>query len=189
MYISFNKKKDYELSGKYLVESNKLRDEVLKYEISKDEYFVNKIIEEFDAKKINIKSLETNNEITPIFIVGMPRSGTTLTEQILASHSKVHGGGELDYVRNSLEIDGVYDLSNQQADQVIKKLISLDDEQWRKIGNKYLDNLKRINPNNKHYITDKMPHNFMMCGIIHKMLPHAKIIDCYRDTLYNCFSL
>ena len=86
----------------------------------------------------------------------MPRSGTTLTEQILASHSKVHGGGELDYVRNSLEIDGVYDLSNQQADQVIKKLISLDDEQWRKIGNKYLDNLKRINPDNKHYITDKL---------------------------------
>ena len=189
LYISFNKKKDYELAGKYLVESNKLRDEVLEYEISKDEYFVNKIIEEFDAKKINIKSLETNNEITPIFIVGMPRSGTTLTEQILASHSKVHGGGELDYVRNSLEIDGVYDLSKQQADQVIKKLISLDDEQWRKIGNKYLDNLKRINPNNKHYITDKMPHNFMMCGIIHKMLPHAKIIYCYRDPMDNCFSL
>ena len=63
----------------------------------------------------------------------MPRSGTTLTEQILASHSKVHGGGELDYVRNSLEIDGVYDLSKQQADQIIKKLLSLDDEKWRMI--------------------------------------------------------
>ena len=189
LYISFNKKKNYELAGRYLVESNKLRDEVLKYEISKDEYFVNKIIENFDAKKIIINSLETNDEFTPIFIVGMPRSGTTLTEQILASHSKVHGGGELDYVRNSLEIDGVYDLSKQQADQVIKKLINLDDEQWRKIGKKYLDNLKRINPNNKHYITDKMPHNFMMCGIIHKMLPHAKIIYCYRDPMDNCFSL
>ena len=189
LYISFNKKKNYELAGRYLVESNKLRDEVLKYEISKDEYFVNKIIENFDAKKIIINSLEKNNEFTPIFIVGMPRSGTTLTEQILASHSKVHGGGELDYVRNSLEIDGVYDLSKQQADQVIKKLINLDDEKWRKIGKKYLDNLKRINPNNKHYITDKMPHNFMMCGIIHKMLPHAKIIYCYRDPMDNCFSL
>ena len=119
----------------------------------------------------------------------MPRSGTTLTEQILASHSKVHGGGELDYVRNSLEIDGVYDLSKQQADQIIKKLINLDDEEWKKIGNKYLDNLKRINPDNKNYITDKMPHNFMMCGIIHKMLPHAKIIYCYRDPMDNCFSL
>jgi Sulfotransferase domain. len=52
-----------------------------------------------------------------------------------------------------------------------------------------LDNLKRINPNNKNYITDKMPHNFMMCGIIHKMLPHAKIIYCYRDPMDNCFSL
>jgi tetratricopeptide (TPR) repeat protein len=189
LYISFNKKKNYELAGKYLVVSNKLRDEVLKYEISKDEYFVNKIIENFDKEKVNIKIQEKNNKITPIFIVGMPRSGTTLTEQILASHSKVHGGGELDYVRNSLEIDGVYDLSKQQADQIIKKLINLDDEEWKNIGNKYLDNLKRINPDNKNYITDKMPHNFMMCGIIHKMLPHAKIIYCYRDPMDNCFSL
>ena len=189
LYISFNKKKNYKLAGKYLVESNKLRDEVLKYEITKDEYFVKKIIENFDGNKIDTKIQETTNEITPIFIVGMPRSGTTLTEQILASHSKVHGGGELDYVRNSLEIDGVYDLSKQQADQIIKKLLSHDDEQWRIIGNKYLDNLKRINPNNKSYITDKMPHNFMMCGFIHKMLPNAKIIYCYRDPMDNCFSL
>jgi len=189
LYISFNKKKNYELAGKYLVESNKLRDEVLKYEITKDEYFVNKIIENFDENKIDAKTQEAADEITPIFIIGMPRSGTTLTEQILASHSKVHGGGELDYVRNSLEIDGVYDLSKQQADQIIKKLLSLDDERWKIIGNKYLDNLKRINPNNKSYITDKMPHNFMMCGFIHKMLPHAKIIYCYRDPMDNCFSL
>ena len=189
LYISFNKKKNYELAGKYLVESNKLRDAVLKYEIKKDEYFVNKIIKNFDTNKIDNKTQETDNEITPIFIVGMPRSGTTLTEQILASHSKVHGGGELDYVRNSLEIDGVYDLSKQQADQIIKKLLNLDDEKWRAIGSKYLDNLKRINPNNKKYITDKMPHNFMMCGFINKMLPHAKIIYCYRDPMDNCFSL
>ena len=189
LYISFNKKKNYELAGKYLVESNKLRDNVLNYQITKDEYFVNRIIENFDANKINIKTHELDNEITPIFIVGMPRSGTTLTEQILASHSQVHGGGELDYVRNSLEIDGVYDLSKQQADQIIKKLLSLDDEKLRKIGNKYLDNIKKINPENKNYVTDKMPHNFMMCGVIHKMLPHAKIIYCYRDPMDNCFSL
>ena len=189
LYISFNKKKNYELAGKYLVESNKLRDNVLNYQITKDEYFVNKIIENFDANEINIKAHELDNEITPIFIVGMPRSGTTLTEQILASHSQVHGGGELDYVRNSLEIDGVYDLSKQQADQIIKKLLSLDDEKLRKIGNKYLDNIKKINPENKNYVTDKMPHNFMMCGVIHKMLPHAKIIYCYRDPMDNCFSL
>ena len=189
LYISFNKKKNYELAGKYLVESNKLRDNVLNYQITKDEYFVNKIIENFDANKINIKAHELDNEITPIFIVGMPRSGTTLTEQILASHSQVHGGGELDYVRNSLEIDGVYDLSKQQADQIIKKLLSLDNEKLRKIGNKYLDNIKKINPDNKNYVTDKMPHNFMMCGVIHKMLPHAKIIYCYRDPMDNCFSL
>ena len=189
LYISFNKKKNYELAGKYLVESNKLRDNVLNYQITKDEYFVNKIIENFDANEINIKAHELDNEITPIFIVGMPRSGTTLTEQILASHSQVHGGGELDYVRNSLEIDGVYDLSKQQADQIIKKLLSLDDEKYREIGNKYLDNIKRINPDNKNYVTDKMPHNFMMCGVIHKMLPHAKIIYCYRDPMDNCFSL
>ncbi len=189
LYISYNKKKDYQLAGKYLVKSNQFRDEVLKYEIKKDEYFVNKIIENFDQQKISTNASDTNREVTPIFIVGMPRSGTTLTEQILASHSQVLGGGELDYVRNSLEIDGVYDLSKQKADQVIKKLINFNDEEWHKIGNKYLDSLKKINPHKKKYITDKMPHNFMMCGIIHKMLPYAKIIYCYRDPMDNCFSL
>ncbi|MFL2899174.1 MAG: tetratricopeptide repeat-containing sulfotransferase family protein [Candidatus Pelagibacterales bacterium] len=189
LYISYNRKKNYKLAGEYLVKSNKLRDQVLKYEIKKDEYFIGKIIENFDNKKITIQTQKLNKKITPIFIVGMPRSGTTLTEQILASHSEVHGGGELDYVRNSLEIDGVYNLSKKQTDQIIAKLMKLNNDEWDKIGNKYLDNLGKINLNNKKYITDKMPHNFMMCGIINKMLPHAKIIYCYRDPMDNCFSL
>jgi hypothetical protein len=119
----------------------------------------------------------------------MPRSGTTLTEQILASHSKVHGGGELDYVRNSLGINRIYDMATNEVDKTIQRLLDFNDEDWEKIGDSYISMIKNINQNKKQYVTDKMPHNFMMCGIIHKMLPSAKIIYCYREPMNNCFSL
>ena len=191
LYISYNKKKDFSLAGKYLVESNKSRDEILKYNIDNDEYFIEKLISSFDKKTLNSpdKKNRKNTSPTPIFILGMPRSGTTLTEQILASHSKVHGGGELDYVRSSLEIERIYDLDNKEADNTISKLLDYDTDKWSEIGDQYIEKIKMLNNNNEDYVTDKMPHNFMMCGIINKMLPEAKIVFCYRDPMNNCFSL
>ncbi|MDA7688300.1 sulfotransferase [Pelagibacteraceae bacterium] len=191
LYINYNKKKNFSLAGKYLVESNKSRDEILKYDIDNDEYFIERLISSFNKKILNNpdkKNLK-NTSPTPIFILGMPRSGTTLTEQILASHSKVHGGGELDYVRSSLEIERIYDLDNKEADNTIAKLLDYDTDKWSEIGDKYIEKIKMLNNNNEDYVTDKMPHNFMLCGIINKMLPEAKIVFCYRDPMNNCFSL
>ena len=74
----------------------------------------------------------------------MPRSGTTLTEQILASHSKVHGGGELDYVRNSLGINRIYDMSTNEVDKTIQRLVNFNDEDWKKIGDSYILSLIHI---------------------------------------------
>jgi len=191
LYINYNKKQNFFLAGKYLVESNKSRDEILKYNINNDEYFIDKLISSFNKKILKNEDCTTLKSTgpTPIFILGMPRSGTTLTEQILASHSKVHGGGELDYVRSSLEIDRIYDLENEDADSTVSKLLSFDNDKWNDIGERYIKKIKLINNQNKDYVTDKMPHNFMMCGIIHKMLPEAKIVYCYRDPMNNCFSL
>lgn len=191
LYISYNRKKDYNLAGKYLVQSNQHRDAILKYNIKNDKYFIEKLITNFDKKNLN-KSINTapkTSDPTPIFILGMPRSGTTLTEQILASHSKVHGGGELDYVRTSLGIERIYDLQKEVAEKTISKLLSLNDNEWIKIGLEYVEKIKNINVDQKKFITDKMPHNFMMCGLINKMLPQAKIVYCYRDAMNNCFSL
>ncbi len=191
LYVKFNKEKNFKLAGKYLVKSNKYRDKILKYDIEKDEYFIEKLIKNFDkinAQNTNKKSIEETIP-SPIFILGMPRSGTTLTEQILASHSDVHGGGELDYLRNSLDINKIYDLNKNEADETISMFLKLNDVEWIKIGKRYIEKIKNINVENKNFVTDKMPHNFMLCGIIQRMLPQAKIIYCYREPMNNCFSL
>ena len=191
LYISYNRKKNYTLAGKYLVESNQYRDEILKYDINNDGYFIQKLIDSFDKKILSQSTprIVKKTDPTPIFILGMPRSGTTLTEQILASHSKVHGGGELDYVRSSIGIDRIYDLEKEVADKTINQLLNFNDDEWAEKGKKYIKQIQNINTNHKSFFTDKMPHNFMMCGLIHKMLPQAKIVFCYRDAMNNCFSL
>ena len=191
LYVKYNKNKNFSKAGKYLVASNQFRDETLKYNINNDQYLVDRLVKNFNQKKIltytKLRSKKSTPE--PIFILGMPRSGTTLTEQILASHSKVHGGGELDYVRNSLGINRIYDMSPNEVDKTIQRLLDFNDKDWEKIGDSYISMIKNINQNKKQYVTDKMPHNFMMCGIIHRMLPRAKIIYCYREPMNNCFSL
>ena len=191
LYISYNRKKNYTLAGRYLVESNQYRDEILKYDINNDGYFIEKLIDNFDKKILSQSTprIVEKTDPTPIFILGMPRSGTTLTEQILASHSKVHGGGELDYVRSSIGIDRIYDLEKEVADKTINQLLNFNDDEWAEKGKKYIKQIQNINTNHKSFFTDKMPHNFMMCGLIHKMLPQAKIVFCYRDAMNNCFSL
>ena len=192
IYALNNNKTNYVAAGDYLNKSNEYKDKYLNYDISNDKYLVESIISNFSSENLGLKQLNKSKEkisINPIFILGMPRSGTTLTEQILASHSKVHGGGELDYLVNALDIQGLFGLSHNQTDNFIKKILDFNQDQWDKVGAKYIEGLEKINFQKKVYVTDKMPHNFMMCGVIQKMLPNAKIIYCYRDAMDNCFSL
>ncbi len=184
-------KKNYKVAGEYLVKYNKMRDKYISYNSQFDENFFNKLITKIDDKSLKFEfdsKKQIKNEINPVFILGMPRSGTTLVEQILASHSKVHGGGELDFIRESLNIQGLLGLNHNQVNEVISKFLQFSHSQWSEAGERYLHKIKKISKNKK-YVTDKMPHNFMVCGPIMKMLPHAKIIYCYRNSLDNCFSL
>lgn len=115
----------------------------------------------------------------PIFIVGMPRSGTTLTEQILSSHPNLFGAGELG-VMNSLARK--VEIPPREAADWEDKIREL-----REFGRSYLDQVWQLAPE-ALYITDKLPHNFMHLGLIHLMLPNAKIIHVMRDPMDNCFS-
>ncbi len=122
---------------------------------------------------------QIQDERIPIFIVGMLRSGTTLIEQILASHPAVYGAGEL----TTLD-----DLAKKA------KLLSLDFSDWeqallalRKLGQEYLDQVWKLAPDSR-YITDKMPGNYGHLGLIHLMFPKAKIIHAVRDPMDTCFS-
>jgi tetratricopeptide (TPR) repeat protein len=122
----------------------------------------------------------------PIFIVGLPRSGSTLIEQILASHSQVEGTMELaDIAAMAIELEGHN--RNADAPRYPAVLGELSAEDCRRLGEKYLRDT-RVYRTDKPYFIDKMPNNFRHLGLIHLILPQAKIIDARREPLACCFS-
>ena len=120
--------------------------------------------------------------LDPIFIVGVPRSGSTLIEQILASHSLVEGTHELsDIQRIVVEIRGLED------NRYPAVLAELAPEEFRRLGERYITDTRAYRQG-KPFFIDKMPNNFCHIGLIHFMLPNAKIIDVRRDPMACCVS-
>jgi tetratricopeptide (TPR) repeat protein len=120
----------------------------------------------------------------PIFVLGMPRSGTTLVEQVLASHPAVHGAGELPALQAA-----VATIAAQRGDYP-DCVAELEPADIGRIGAGYLDRLARIAPEGER-VTDKMPSNFLYAGLIHLALPHAVIVHSVRnpiDTCVSCFT-
>jgi hypothetical protein len=122
----------------------------------------------------------------PIFIVGLPRSGSTLLEQILASHSQVEGTQELPNVQQM-----VTRLRGRDPDPENPRyppiLASMREEEFRALGEEYLS-ATRVYRTGKPFFIDKMPNNFRHLGLIHLMLPNARIIDARREPMACCFS-
>jgi tetratricopeptide (TPR) repeat protein len=121
--------------------------------------------------------------IKPVFIIGMPRSGTSLTEQILASHSLVFGAGELGYINDLVK--EAEQLTNTSYPHCLLKLSKL---QLRGLGQQYKKNLLDTFAEHAHY-TDKNPLNYNFVGFIKAILPDAKFVYCQRDPLDNCLSI
>ncbi len=122
----------------------------------------------------------------PIFILGLPRSGSTLIEQILASHSSVEGTQELADIPRI-----VHEFQGRDPDLMKPRypgnLADLKPEEFLRLGERYLSDT-RIYRTGKPYFIDKMPNNFRHIGLIHLMLPNAKIIDARREPMACCFS-
>jgi tetratricopeptide (TPR) repeat protein len=122
----------------------------------------------------------------PIFIVGLPRSGSTLLEQILASHSQVQGTAELvDVIQISRRL-GEKSRHNP-ASSYPEVLGTLSADRFRELGEGYIAST-RVQRNDRPFFIDKMPNNFRHIGLIHLMLPNAKIIDARRHPMACCFS-
>jgi len=171
-------------SFKYYEQGNGQRKQELGYSIQRDEKLFETIKKNFENDSIKVTSTyknETSN--TPIFIVGMPRSGTSLTEHILACHSQVHGAGELEYLEQFLTPLINQKIVNSKNNE--SYLVTSDD--LHNCLNAYFNQLTTLN-STKPFITDKMPLNFRWIGFILQALPNAKIIHIQRDPIATCWS-
>ena len=121
---------------------------------------------------------------SPIFIVGMPRSGTTLVEQILASHSKVFGADEVYFIPRL--IDKYFNL--KKINLFLQGVCDFEISNFKKMGEEYIFLMRSISKNSERF-TDKFPPNFLYLGLIKLILPKSKIIHCYRNPKDNIFSI
>lgn len=171
-------------------EGNRLQHSILPVDEVAADALVKNILQVFTPSFFEIRKDwhgKTNKKRTPIFIVGMPRSGTTLLEQILSSHSSVYGAGELVDLNDVIQ-DSIREvLSDKYAQPFITGVELLNEEQIHAIGKNYLDRVWKLSPKSI-FITDKMPANFFYLGLIHLALPSAKIIHAMRDPMDSCFS-
>ncbi len=122
----------------------------------------------------------------PIFILGMPRSGTSLTEQILATHKDVYGAGELEHIKQLSSL--IRNTDPQATGDYPTRMANIDQVKLTELANIYLDKLNNLN-SDASYVTDKMPHNFLHIGLISLLFPEARIIHCRRNPLDNGLSI
>ncbi len=120
----------------------------------------------------------------PIFIVGLPRTGTTLVERILGSHSDVFAAGELNNFAESLSAQ-VAPLQPSDRQDFIRKAAEVDSAV---LGRQYVDSTRPATGHTSHFI-DKLPLNFLYCGLIQRALPNARIIHLQRDPMDTCFAI
>ena len=162
---------------KYLDEANRLRKEKLNYSFSSSQKLFSNIYEIFDNTPNPIKESLRVDKVTkqPIFILGMPRSGTTLVEQIISSHKSVYGAGELSTLSKLLH-------------PILNDKDMLSEKNLIKIREKYLESLADFN-SYASSITDKETSNFQNIGFIFSMFPNAKIVHLKRDPRAICWSI
>jgi len=166
---------DFEEAFTHYSEGNVLRKKLLNYDISQDEKYYKQIKSNYQPNAqhtIDIDKSEKN--LKPIFIVGLPRSGTTLVEQIISSHSQVTGAGELSFV---------FKFGQSMATGFSKS----SSYNLAKFRHEYLTELMKVSKDNK-IVTDKMPHNFLYIGLIASAFPEAKIVHVKRDPAAVCWA-
>jgi len=181
---AFEVKKDFKQSFKMYSEGNWIKRKLIKYSSQENSDRVNKSIEFFNKDVVKKIKKSKCNDPDPIFILGLPRSGSTLIDQIISSHSMVDGTQELPNIMNlSREVEAIG--KNKEAyPSFLKKLSEM---QISELGNKYIDQT-RWSRGDAPFFIDKMPNNFMHIGFIKTILPNAKIIDTRRGAMDTCFS-
>lgn len=159
-----------------LLDANRIVREGYVYDPADSERAFADIIESFSPGLFARHAGAGDPDPTPIFVLGMPRSGTTLIEQIIASHPEVFGAGELPHLRDV--VAGA--LASTGTTSYGTMLSSLDDADLTALGTAYVERLRAYSAD-APFVTDKMPGNFLLIGMIKLALPNARVIHCVRD--------
>ena len=171
---AFEDLKEYDKAYLNFEKANSYRREIIDYNIEDDARLFRNLKNFFSEKKT---FKVDKNKRNLIFILGMPRSGTSLVEQIMSSHPEVYGGGELVY------------LSDLIRTKVFKNdKIVINDKIFNDIQSSYMSEINLLNKIKSNF-TDKSPLNFRWIGLINGIFPNSKIIHCERDPLENCWSI
>jgi tetratricopeptide (TPR) repeat protein len=175
---------DYPKAFVHYARGNALRRADAPFDVANFERKTARLRAFFDARFFAERAGGGCPDPAPIFIVGLPRSGSTLVEQILASHSRVEGTMELP---NILSMVREFDRRTQDWDGYPESLGAADAEQLAALGRRYLQETAPIRTGRERFI-DKLPNNFSHIGLIQAILPHAVIIDVRRHPMDACFS-
>lgn len=185
----FRDLQDYQLSFKYFSQSNELLRATHKGDIEQDVANIERELDEYldvysdSGEPVAMPELK---ELIPIFIVGLPRSGSTLVEQVLSSHSAVDAGGETKYLPDSL-----VQLIRRKPEgkQVLAaRIYSASKRELTMLRSRYLRELAHHRLAGE-FVTDKNLYNFRKIGMLLQLFPNARIIECRRDRLDNCLSV
>ena len=178
--------RDLEKAGQYdaafsaLMTGNAQKFATLQWNEDVEQEAMQAVLDTFTARFINTFTQQGNQHLTPIFIVGMPRSGSTLVEQILASHPDVAALGEVPYLGEAIG----QVMPNKDSAYYPLALPQLPVRALSRIRHLYLNQL----PVDRDFVTDKMLSNFYHVGLIKMLFPHAKVIHCVRRPLDTCLS-
>ncbi len=175
---------DYDRAFEYYRQGNELHRKRLVYDIRDDERDLEEIVRTFTPELFATRAEDGCPDETPVFVVGMPRSGSTLIEQILSSHPEVEGVGESALFRNLVGLT----VGTEDGRMDIRGLAALEAARLRELGASYVREMRKLYPEARR-IVDKALPNLWMIGAIHLALPKARIIHCRRDPMDNCFSI
>ena len=190
IFLGFSLAKAYEdinqldKSFSVLESANSLKKTALNYNFKDDHQLARSIIESFESSDTSYVETISQTNSKVIFIVGMPRSGTTLVEQVISSHSEVHGAGELDTFRYAVE--NVFpNIASRFGNGETLAFSKTHFQQIREFYEEYLSSLGKT----EKIYTDKMPLNFRWVGFILNAFPNARIIHCVRNPIAVCWSI
>ncbi|NNC57157.1 MAG: sulfotransferase family protein, partial [Woeseiaceae bacterium] len=180
---AFEDAKDYERAFSYYAQGNDNRRQRENYDPVQTADLHDRFIETFSKEFLEARPGTGNPSNAPILIVGLPRSGSTLIEQILASHPDVEGTHELPDLGRVARSIG---LGREDRKSYPAAVATLSDDQLRELGTEYLRRAERHRELGRPRFTDKLPNNFVHVGFLHLILPNARVINARRHPLDSC---